>query len=268
MKRLLTILTIFILCTSCTKNKAQKKMTTDFQLTDCEAVYKGKPLPFNQPIEKWIELFGKDYRNIPDDSSSYYKRFIWDNLGVVVEEEGQNSNNARKTTRFYIFYSNLETPSGQRGKLKFANNRKSVEEILKQYTKDELADGKIEERIKNRHDLNGDEGPDKYIYPYKTYQQPVTIDGSEISKGLSLKDVNANRKDRGLQTFTFRDNNMDMINERETTKGDDGEYWDDHKKIDCANQDFYFFNSIQYSDYELEFIKIEYRTKDDKSPSI
>lgn len=245
-------------------------MITDFQLKECEVLYKNKALPFGKPIEEWINIFGKKYRNIPDDAKSYYKRYIWDDLGIVVEEEGHNSDNPEKTTKMYIFFSNLDSQAGQKGKLKFAYNRTSLNEIMKMYKSGESAiplTKELEEEFIRSKSIGGDEGPDKYIYPYTTYKQSVTIDGTELHAGMLLKELNKNRKEKDLQIFTFRDDNMDGINERGSTKGDNGEYWDDYRKLNCkGNQNYYFLNSVQYSDSELEYIKVGYRTNDDDSP--
>lgn len=57
MERLVTFLAISILCLSCGQEK--KMINTDFQITECSALYKGKPLPFGKPIEEWEKIFGK-----------------------------------------------------------------------------------------------------------------------------------------------------------------------------------------------------------------
>ncbi|AYZ11812.1 hypothetical protein V2E39_04350 [Chryseobacterium arthrosphaerae] len=270
MKKYLIIFSILMVCLSCTKSKSQQKvMTTDFQLTECEALYKNKKLPFGKPVEEWINIFGNKYRNIPDDAKSYYKRYIWDDLGIVVEEEGHNSNNPKKTTKMYIFYSNLTSPAGHKGKLKFAYERESETYLISEYKKNNPSalTKELEQEFIQLKSIGGKEGPDKYIYPYTTYKQSVTIDGAEVRGGMLLKELNKNRKEKDLQIFTFRDDNMDGVNETGSTKGDNGEYWNDNRKNDCGNkQNYYFLNSVQYSDSELEYIKVGYRAKGDDSP--
>ena len=51
MKQLVIFLAISILCLSCGQEKKQM-INTDFQITECSALYKGKPLPFGKPIEE------------------------------------------------------------------------------------------------------------------------------------------------------------------------------------------------------------------------
>lgn len=124
-----TIYFIFLLflLMSCTENKAQKKDVpkADFSLSDCGGTYKGKPLPFGKPIEEWEKLFGKPTRK------QYDVVFIWDNLGVMIwnmkttkDDKYSPDYEIRKHDQLYIFFSNLESPVGQKGKLKFANGRR------------------------------------------------------------------------------------------------------------------------------------------------
>ena len=172
----------------------------------------------------------------------------------------------RKYDILYIFFSNLDSPAGEKGELKFAQGRKSLKYLLDMY---ERGDGIIplnddlKREFTTEKAIGGKDGPDKYIYPYTTYAQSVTIDGAEVRAGMSLKELNKNRKSLGLNKFTFRDENMNMINERGQTKGDKGEYWDDRRTNFCPKQDYYFYNSVQYSDYELEFVRVGYRTPED-----
>lgn len=244
-------------------------METDFRFTECEAYYKGKPLPFGKPIAEWEKLFGKPTRKF------YESTFIWDNLGIVLDNDHvtedlkYDSNfETRKYDKLFIFYSNLETPAGQKGKLKFAEGRRSAESLIEGYKKGnpEALTKDLEKWFIDNTKVGGKEGFDKYIYPYTTYKKSVTIDDSFIKPGMSLKELNKNRKALDLQIFTFRDDNMNLVNESGGTKGDYGQYWDDYRKLNCPKQDYYFFNSVQYSDSELEFIQVGYRTKDEESP--
>ena len=186
-----------------------------------------------------------------------------DNTEATYDQPYSPSYEVRKYDILYIFFSNLDSPAGEKGELKFAQGRKSTDEILKQYTEKEMIETGVKNRVIERNKLGGSSGPDKYIYPYKTYAQSVTIDGAEVRAGMSLKELNKNRKSLGLNKFTFRDQNMNMINERGQTKGDKGEYWDDRRTNFCQKQGYYFYNSVQYSDYELEFIRVGYRTRED-----
>lgn len=269
MKHYIYLLVAFTLFLSCNDNKAQKtSMDTDFRFTECEAYYKGKALPFGQPIAEWEKLFGKDYRNIPDDDQSYYKRFIWDELGIVVVEEGHNNEKPDLTTMLYIFYSNLKSPVGSRGKLKFVGEFDIFNAQRKYKEKHQIEDSKYLELFGINEDgefLNIDLIKEYLLYPFNIYKKSVTIDDAVVSAGMSLQELNKNRKSKDLQIFTFRDDNMNMINESGSTKGDKGEYWNDERKLNCPNQKHFFFNSVQFSGSELEFIKVGYRLQDESS---
>ena len=240
-------------------------MDTDFRFTECEAYYKGKQLPFGQPIAAWEKLFGKNHRNIPDDSESYYKRFIWDELGIVVVEEGHNNEKPDLTTMLYVMYANLETPAGKKGKLQFASEFDFINARIKydkEHKSEDLQNSDLFGVNDNREFQDIDLIRDFFVYPYKIYKKSVTIDNALVSSGMSLKELNKNRKSKDLQIFTFRDDNMNMINESGGTKGDKGEYWNDERKLNCPNQKHFFLNSVQYSGSELEYVKVGYRLQD------
>ncbi|KIA85459.1 DUF7738 domain-containing protein [Kaistella jeonii] len=257
----------FILLTllmSCTENKAQKKEVSnaEFVLSDCGGSYKGKPLPFGRPIEEWEKLFGKPTRK------QYNAVFIWDNLGVIIEnnettkdDEYSPDYEIRRYDQLYIFFSNLDSPEGQKGNLKFANGRKSENEILKQYTVEELKSTGVEERVRIRYAKNGENYKSNYIYPYKQYTKSISIDGSAINPGMSLKELNKNRKSKDLEILSFRDNNLDGNNQWGDTKEEDGEYWNNEKRDMCPSKSTFTRNIAQFSNHELEFIKVEYYDK-------
>ena len=96
-----------------------------------------------------------------------------------------------------------------------------------------------------------------FFLPYNIYDKSVTIDGAEVKAGMSLKEFNKNRRALGINMFTFRDVNMNLINEHGKTEGD-GEFWDDRRKNFCEEQGHYILCSLQYSDNALEYIKIGY----------
>lgn len=68
-----------------------------------------------------------------------------------------------------------------------------------------------------------------FIYPYKTYDKPVSINRCLCCKRNVAKRNQQRKKHKDLHKFTFADFNMNMINEQWKTKGDNGEYWEDEK---------------------------------------
>lgn len=252
---------------SCTENKAQKTEVSqaEFSLSDCGGTYKGKPLPFGKPIEEWEKLFGKPTRK------QYDVVFIWDNIGVMIwnmkttkDDEYSPDYEIRKHDQLYIFFSNLDSPVGQKGKLKFANGRRSFKDIIDMYERGEGSiplTNELRQEFKTEKSIGGKEGPDKYIYPYTTYKKSISIDGALINSGMSLKELNENRKSKDLEIFSFRDNNLDGVNQWGDTKEEDGEYWNGTKRDICPTKKTYTINIAQFSSHELEFIKIEFYDK-------
>lgn len=258
--RIIFTFAILFILMSCTENKAQQadSPAVEFSLTDCGGTYNDKPLPFGKPIEEWEKLFGKPTRKI------YNAVFIWDNLGVIIDNKATTKDDPystdyeiRKHDQLHIFFSNLESPAGQKGKLKFAHNRISAEFLIDEYKKGnpEALTKELEQEFKDNAKMGGPEGPDKYIYPYTTYSKPILVDGAIIAPGMSLKGLNKNRKEKSLDIFSFRDNNLDGINEWGDTDEADGEYWNNKIRPLCGT---HTLSVVQFSDHELEFIKVEY----------
>lgn len=74
---------------------------------------------------------------------------------------------------------------------------------------------------------------------------------------MSLKEFNKNRSALEINMFTFRDVNMNGIDEHGKTE-ENGEFWDDYRKNFCEEQGHYILCSLQYSYNALEYIKIGY----------
>ena len=260
MERLVTFLAISILCLSCGQEKKQM-INTDFQITECSALYKGKPLPFGKPIEEWEKIFGKVSRK-----ESFGRIFIWDDLGIsivnfaVAGEPYDPSPKTRKYDVLYIFYANLDSPAGRKEKLSFipTDYLEAMEKYSEKYNL-------TFEEVLDKLEYSGDEEgaanirilKEFFFLPYNIYDKSVTIDGAEVKAGMSLKEFNKNRRALGINMFTFRDVNMNGIDEHGKTEGD-GEFWDDRRKNFCEEQGHYILCSLQYSDNALEYIKIGY----------
>lgn len=265
-RTIFTFVILFMLM-SCTENKAQQAdlSAVEFSLTDCGGTYQGKPLPFGKPIEEWEKLFGKPTRKI------YEAVFIWDNLGVIIDNKATTKDDPyspayeiRKHDQLFIFFSNLESPAGQKGKLKLAHNRRSAESLIDEYKKGnpEALTKELEQEFRDNTKMGGAEGPDKYLYPYTTYQKAVLVDDALIAPRMSLKALNKNRTEKSLEIFSFRDNNLDGVNEWGNTDEADGEYRNNKTRPLCATSTI---SVVQFSDHELEFIKVEYYDDKEKS---
>ena len=251
--------------TNCSNPKTNNinEASVDFVLNDCEVTYKGKVLPMGKPAEEWIKIFGKPSRMLLNST------FIWDELGIAIEEDGHANKEDFKKVRFlYIFYTNLDSSVGKQEKLRYMRDT-SLDAITKYSEENNMSFDKVLEILK-QEDGNRNISILKkyYIYPYKTYDKPVSINGAYVVKGMSLKEINKERSAKDLHKFTFADFNMNMINEQWKTNGDNGEYWEDEKIRECPNQKFALFNSVRYSDYELEFIRVSLHEDDNHTPPI
>ena len=254
---------MLVIACSNPKTKNINESSVDFVLNDCEVTYKGKALPMGKPVQEWIRILGNPSR-IPMKNT-----FVWDDLGIAVEEDGHANGNDPKKVRFlFIFFSNLDSPVGKQEKLRYMRNI-SLDAITKYSEENNISFDKVLELLK-QEDGNRNISILKkyYIYPYKTYDKPVSINGAYVVKGMSLKEINKERSTKDLHKFTFADFNMNMIDEQWKTKGDEGEYWEDGKIRECPNQKYVLFNSVRYSDYELEFIRVSLHEEDNHTPPI
>lgn len=259
MKQLVIFLAISILCLSCGREKKQM-INTDFQITECSALYKGKPLPFGKPIEEWEKIFGKVSRK------KYECVYIWDDLGIAIQNPTTTNSDpydpspkTRKYDVLYIFYANLDSPAGRNEKLSFipTDYLEAMEKYGEKYnlTFEEVLD-KLNYQ-ENEGYTNVRILKEFFFLPYNIYDKSVTIDGAEVKAGMSLKEFNKNRRALGINMFTFRDVNMNGIDEHGKTEGN-GEFWDDRRKNFCEEQGHYILCSLQYSYNALEYIKIGY----------
>lgn len=259
-RTIFTLVVVFTLVTSCQNNaKKNKEINTEtakseFVLTDCEITFKGKPIPLGEPIEEWVKVFGEYDRHFGQRS------YIWDSLGIGIENNHILSrdehvpDSLRKHDEFLIFFSNLESPMGQQGELKFAKGRKSLAVILKEYEDaNQTVSDTLMKRISERK--NTEDHPKKYIYPLNTYNKVINLQGAPIQKGFSLEDINENRKNADNLKPFYKEK---ATYEKEYMLGDQGyydqNYWDEKVLTNPKKCRYYF--KVYYSNYELEFIEV------------
>lgn len=257
----LTLLILTHLQCSNDKTMSPTMEKAEFKITPCEITYNGKPIPVGKPISAWVELFGENYtRNF------YESTYIWDDLGIAIinrnithDMKNVNDYEHRKYDYLYIFFANLESPAGQQGILKHAKGYHVIDvekytsfdpefPDVKPYTMEEVK--KLQEKY---HKSN-------YIYPYKTYNKVIDVEGAPIQKGMTLKEVNNARKKVGLPIFSYWDLNMNMIEEGGHTKGDKGSYHDETfstKSCQEKTDTLTYFVSIRYTDdFQPEYLEI------------
>ncbi|PQL93768.1 hypothetical protein C4S77_04450 [Apibacter adventoris] len=245
-----------------------KTEDTEFAITPCQITYKGKELPLGKPLDAWVELFGPYSRNFNEHT------YIWDSLGVAIFNscitayETNVDKEKRKCDQLYIFFVNLDSKVGQAGKLQFAwgyypitkeKEKRMLSPDLeypdvKPFTQEELT------QLKEKHD------PKNYIYPFTPYTQTVNLQGAPVKSGMSLKAVNKERsKIKGLEKMGYWDNDGDWSWDSGSTTIKTGEFREqkDHSSI-CPNQDYWYYITLRYSEGELEYLKVEYLSKENE----
>lgn len=255
------ILIGLVTLTNCQSSKtiAQK---TDFKLSVCNATYKGKVLPFEQPIEDWEAFFGLSPRLLHE--SSLY-RYTWDSLGVFVEKFIDEYDSSKiSPDELYIFFENLEHPVAQAGKFQFASGRKSLK-----FVENELKEAKLDFPDENREFIknlnkNGNGAPKNYPYPiHSVYKDTLLVDGVSLYRGITLEQYNKQRAlVDGAGKVGYWDRDFDLINERGSTRVKTGEFADSEgpseEEYVCAKKDnYYFLITYRFTEKVLEYIKIQ-----------
>ncbi len=260
-KFLIILVTSVLFLTSCYSPKTIAK-NTDFKFNVCKATYKGKALPFEQPIEEWKNFFGQSPRLLHE--SSLY-RYTWDSIGVFVEKFIDEYDSSKVSPdELYIFFENLEHPVAQTGKFQFANGRLSLDYIVEDYKKAQIE--LTEERflsIKERKEI-GSDAPKNYPYPmHSVYKDTLLVDDVALYRGITLEQYNKQRAlVGGAGKVGYWDRDMDLINERWSTRVETGEFVDfegpARKEYPCAkNDNYYFLITYRFTEKVLEYIKIQ-----------
>lgn len=249
MKKLLVI--TLSLCTTLFTNCQQKPdkelATLDLKnalitIDDCGVLYKGKRLPFGQPVAEWEKILGKRR------TGSEYK--VFDELGLGLKDLDDVS-------YFYIFFTNLDSPEGKGGKLAFADNYESGEHTAARNMeggKSLITDAQIKQ-FNRENELAKKE----FFYPYQTYQGLVNIQGAPVKGDMDLQTINAYREQtENLDIFTFWDRNINGKDETLTTEGDRGEYLQITDK-ECGGKLYHIV--LFFTDYKLEYIEVSNLSK-------
>ncbi|WP_281632008.1 hypothetical protein [Flavobacterium luteolum] len=233
---------------------------TDFYISEHNITYKKQELPFGKPVTEWVKVFGKyDRVNPPLGKEGVVRRdYIWDNLGLAVEEHGEDGKK-KIIPDFYIFFMNLDSPLGQMGKLKEAKGRVSVAFIKEKdkrtgwFTSD--ADYvEMEKRI-----TIGSDAPQNFIYPFKIYSKSLNIEGAEVKEGMKVSDINKKRMAADLPVIKYWDADMNNKHEDGSTTTLSNGYFTSFNGFSSPEEqtkaDFY---NIMYrqTEGEIEYIHI------------
>lgn len=169
MKKIFLLSLLMSLLIQC-QNKKEPMPTTDFYISEQKITYKNQDLPFGEPVEEWVKIFG-EY-----DRQPFKSVYIWDNLGIHISESDENAN----IDELHIFFMNLKSPLAEEGVLDFAQG----------------------------YYMNTDKDPKNYEYPFIIYKKPLNIEGAEVKNGMKILDINQERKSRDLEPISYIDANM------------------------------------------------------------
>lgn len=251
MKQLVILLLSTVLM-QCQTPKKELMLKTDFYISEHSITYKNKELPFGKPVAEWIKVFGK-YDRIFQTTV-----YIWDDLGIYISESEKNTD----INELHIFFMNLDSPLGQRGKLEEAKGRVSVAFIKEKDKNVDLyeADYKKEkyERIEKRN-TTGSEAPKNFIYPFKIYSKSLNIEGAEVKAGMKVSDINKKRAAADLPVIKYYDADLNSKHEDGSTTTLSNGYFTTFNGFltpeEQAKADFY---NIMYrqTEGEIEYIRI------------
>lgn len=243
---------LFICVYSCTQ-KQQKQIKTDFEIDVCNAIYKDKPIPFDKPINDWVELFGKYDRCIDD----FY--YVWDSLGITLVKSNFSKNGTvnieENPDALFINFENLSSTTLEDNKLEFSSP--VVRKILRRNERNEYY-------VYAQNELYIPLGNDSLHYQYSTsiYPNTVLIDGSIVSGGMSLKEVNNYRTQiKGNGKMGYWDRDGDWKSERGSTNVKTGEFIDfdrNGKNSECGlTKNYHYQPTLRFTEGILEYIKVE-----------
>ena len=244
---LLLSITFFTNCQQMKEKPLQPIDLKDALITidDCGVLYKGKRLPFGKPLPEWEKAL--------EQKCSRPEVGIFDQLGIgisVLEE----------VSYFYIFFTNLDSPEGKAGQLRFARDWKpwsEREKDLRTKSKDPAITTVVSEERINR--IKEEEDPRNFFYPFKTYQGVVNVQGAPIKGDMDLQVVNAYREQtKKLDIFTFWDRNVNSKDETLTTEGKNGEYFQITDK-ECDGKLYHIV--LYFNNYKLEYIEVSNLSK-------
>lgn len=201
----------------CQTSKKEPMPKTDFYISEHTITYKNQELPFGKPVAEWIKIFGKyDRVNPPLGEKGVIRRnYIWDNLGLAIEEHGEDGEN-KIVPDFYIFFMNLDSPLGQIGKLEQAKGRMSVKFVKERNHKDGWFPEKTDPEFYTDmldEEKKGSKAPQNFIYPFKIYNKSLNIDGAEVKEGMKVSDINKKRTAADLPVIKYYDADMNLKNE-------------------------------------------------------
>jgi hypothetical protein len=245
----LAILILSSMLMQCQTSKKEPMPETDFYISEHTITYKNQELPFGKPVAEWIKIFGK-YNRVYQTSV-----YIWDDLGVYVSESEKDNS----IDELHIFFMNLDSPLGQRGKLEEAKGRVSVAFIKEKDKKTGWFTSDKDYADMEKSVTIGSDAPKNFIYPFKIYAKSLNIEGAEVKEGMKVSDINKKRAAVDLPVIKYYDADMNTKNEDGSTTTLSNGYFTTFNGFpspdEQAKADFY---NIMYrqTEGEIEYIRI------------
>ncbi len=188
MKSFILLFLISSILLQCQSQK-EPMPTTDFYISEQKITYKGQDLPFGKPVEEWVKIFG-NYDRVFQTSI-----YVWDELGISVKVAWGDRPSFNKETDEEIAKEALSTPIGELH-LYFLN----LESPLAEEGVLDYAEG---------YYMKTDKSPKNYVYPFTIYSKPINIEGTEVKQGMTISQINQERKSRDLTPISYIDANLD-----------------------------------------------------------
>ena len=265
-------MTTFILFSSilgllqCERSIPNEPFEADYVLTEEKITYKGQDLPLGKPVTEWEKIFGKYDRTAREG-----RAFIWDKLGIAVLASWGDDDPKRgkgdwfqktPTEYFYIFFMNLESPLGQKGKLEEAYGRTTTKFVIEKDKKDGVFEGMDFYKDLIEYETIGNGAAKNYMYPFTTYSKSIDVNGAEVKQGMTIEDINKKRKAADLIPISFLDDNMNWKDEWGSTKTKANGYFSRYGNREDTpyekSKTPYFHIMFRQTEGEVEHIKIQH----------
>ncbi|TRX36227.1 hypothetical protein FNW52_09380 [Flavobacterium sp. ZT3R18] len=247
--KLLAISILTSIIVQCQTSKKESMPEIDFYISEHAITYKNQELPFGKPVAEWVKIFGK-YNRVYQTSV-----YIWDDLGVYVSESEKDNS----IDELHIYFMNLDSPLGQRGKLEEAKGRVSVAFIKEKDKKTGWFTSDKDYADMEKSVTIGSDAPKNFIYPFKIYVKSLNIEGAEVKEGMKVSDINKKRAAANLPVIKYYDADMNNKHEDGSTTTLSNGYFTTFNGFsnpeEQAKADFY---NIMYrqTEGEIEYIRI------------
>ncbi|KAF2509962.1 hypothetical protein EYY60_10595 [Flavobacterium zhairuonense] len=257
LKTAIVLLLLTILNTQCQNMKTEKNSDVSqaaIKIDSCGLSYKGQHLELGTSLSEWEKVLGKPSRDTN-------LAFVWDDLGIAIDD-WQNEGERGKVAAIYIFFINLDSREGKAGQLNYARDH---EEITEEWKNNILNDksSSFEENKMRLKNLEEENAPKNFIYPFTTYKGYVNLHGFPVGADMKVAEINSYRKDLPFSgQFGYVDQDIDGVNDSgNTTDTFGGDYRAPGEE--CKDGRLQYYELTYTATGALEYLKIGYERLDD-----